>query len=250
MKQALGPQRLDARRIELEMLEAPAYFIAVQCTFSELLLRNANGLDIENAVDDPEVVINAADALFVFEVALVGAVYGLHDLLDDWILRTRRLRRDGDIAFGGVAGRDDVFLGVRPDVADDVIGWEGDFLRRLERHRIHHAPAAQHDIVGLLAPDRQPLRLLFVAGMRHFDLNDSEAVFLSEQIIDGNRLTTVRRAVIEHDDLLPLQLLKAALAACEIIDDAGSLAVRIQQERENVGEYPAIGGIGSAVVDG
>src|SRR5271170_4566622 len=48
------------------------------------------------------------------------------------------------------------------------------------RHWIHHTPSAQDDVVGLRAADREPLRLLLVAGVRHFDLLHGEAVFLSE----------------------------------------------------------------------
>ena len=69
------------------MLEAPADFVAGQRAMAELLLRDADRLDIEDAVDDAEVVINAADALLVVEVALAGAIDGLHDLLQDRILR-------------------------------------------------------------------------------------------------------------------------------------------------------------------
>ena len=152
------------------MLEAPAHFVAGQRAVAELLLRDADRLDVEDAVDDAEIVVDAADALLVLEVALAGAVDRLDDLLQHRIFGARGLGGDGDVALGGVAGRDDVLFGVGPDVADDVVGREAGLLRRLERHRVHHAPAAQDDIVRLGAADRQPLRLLLVAGMRHLDL--------------------------------------------------------------------------------
>ncbi len=56
--------------------------------------------------------------------------------------------------------------------------------------------------------------------------------------------------MIEHDDLLALQLLEAALAAGEIIDDAGRLAVRIEQQRKDVRKHAPVGRIGAAVIDG
>src|SRR5262249_2581170 len=129
VEEILGAERFDPRRIELEMFETPADFIAGERAMTELLLRDADRLDIEDAVDDAEVVIDAADALLVVEVALAGAVDCLHDFLQDRILRSGRLRGDGDIAFGGVAGRDDVLFRIRPDIADDVIGREAGLLR-------------------------------------------------------------------------------------------------------------------------
>ena len=123
-------------------------------------------------------------------------------------------------------------------------------LRRLQRHRVHHAPAAQHDVVGLGAADGQPLRLLLVAGMRHLDLLHGEAVFLRQQFIDRDRLLAVGRAVIEHDDLLALELVEAALLGGDVVHDARGLAVGVEQQREDVGEDAAVGGIGAAVVDG
>src|ERR1700746_532102 len=63
VEKVLGAERLDPRRIELEMLEAPADFVAGQCAVTVFLLRNADGFDIKDAVDDAEIVIDAADAL-------------------------------------------------------------------------------------------------------------------------------------------------------------------------------------------
>ena len=86
------------------------------------------------------------------------------------------------------------------------------FCAVFERHRVHHAPAAQHDVVGLGAADGQPLRLLLVAGMRHLDLLHLEAKLLGQQLVDRDRLLAVGRAVVEDDDLLALELVDAALA--------------------------------------
>ena len=106
MEQVLRAQRLDARRIELEMLEAPAHFIAGQSAMAELLLRDTDGLDIEDPVHDAEVMIDAADALLVLEIAFAGGVNGLDDFLQHRILRARRLGRNRDVTLGGFAGRE------------------------------------------------------------------------------------------------------------------------------------------------
>ena len=56
------------------MLEAPANFVAAQRAVAELLLGDADRFDVEDAVNDTEVVINATDALLVVEVAFAGAI--------------------------------------------------------------------------------------------------------------------------------------------------------------------------------
>ncbi len=124
-----------------------------------------------------------------------------------------------------------------------------DLDRCLQRHWIHHAPAAQHDEVRLGAADRQPLRLLLVAGMRHLDLLDGEAVFLRQELIDRDRLLAIGRAVIEDDDLLTLQLVDAAFLGGDVVHDARRLAVGVEQQREDIREDPSVGGVGAAVVD-
>ena len=73
------------------------------------------------------------------------------------------------------------------------------------------------------------MRLLLIARMRHLDLIDGEAVFLREQLIDRDRLTAIGRAVVEHDDFLALELIETALTAGEIVDNAGGLAVGVEQ---------------------
>ena len=86
-------------------------------------------------------------------------------------------------------------------------------------------------------------------GMRHLDLLHGEAELLGQQVVDRDRLLAVGRAVVEHHDLLALQVVDPALARGQIVDDARGLAVRVEQQREDIGEDAAVGGIGAAVVD-
>ncbi len=56
--------------------------------------------------------------------------------------------------------------------------------------------------------------------------------------------------MIQHDDLLALQLVEAALLGSDVIDDAGAFAVGIEKQREHIGENASVRGIGAAVIDG
>src|SRR5436305_1938057 len=56
--------------------------------------------------------------------------------------------------------------------------------------------------------------------------------------------------VVEDDDLLALELVGPAFAAGDVVDDAGGLAIGIEQQREHIGKYPAIGRIGAPMIDG
>ena len=49
---------------------------------------------------------------------------------------------------------------------------------------------------------------------------------------------------------LPVELVDAALALADVVDDRRDLAVRVQLQREDVGEHAAVGRVGAAVVDG
>ena len=84
-----APSASTSRRIEFEMFEAPAHLVAGQRAMAEFFLRDTDRFDVEDAIDDAEIVIDAADALFVLQVALAGAVDGLDDLLQHRVLRCR-----------------------------------------------------------------------------------------------------------------------------------------------------------------
>src|SRR3982074_25016 len=76
------------------------------------------------------------------------------------------------------AGRTSSYAPDHPPPADDVVARVGDLRRRLERGRVHHAPAPENHPVGLDLADLQPLRLLLVARMRHGDGGELIAVLL------------------------------------------------------------------------
>ncbi len=86
--------------------------------------------------------------------------------------------------------------------------------------------------------------------MRNLDLRQFEAVFLRQKLVDRDRLLAVGRAVIEHHDLLALELVQAAFPGGDVVHDSGSLAVGIEQQREDVREHAPVRGVGAAVVDG
>ena len=120
---------------------------------------------------------------------------------------------------GGSAGRGSVILRVAPDVADDAVGGIAELLGGLESHRVHHAPAAQDHVVGLDSADVEPLRLLLVARVGHFQQGQCEAVFRSQFLQDFIGLLTIGRTVVKRDDLLALELIQATDPLADVIDD-------------------------------
>src|ERR1700761_2872518 len=139
------------------MFETPSHFVTRKRVVAEFLLGYADRFDVENSVNDPKIVIDAADTIFILQVALAGTVNSLDDLLQYWVLRTRGLRRDGDVTLGGVTRGNDIFLRIRPNVPHKVIGGERDLLCCLDCDGIHHTPTAKHHILRLRAADGQPL---------------------------------------------------------------------------------------------
>ncbi|MNQ84869.1 hypothetical protein D3C85_1000100 [compost metagenome] len=160
------------------------------------------------------------------------------------------MRGDRDIAFGGGTGGGGIILGVAPDVADDVIRREADLLRGFQRHRVHHAPAAQNHPVGFFPANVEPLRLLLVAWMGHFQQGQLEPVLVGQGLQHLIGFLAVGRAVIQGDDLLALELVQASGLLADVVDDRRHLGIRVQLQREGIGEHAAVSGIGTAVVDG
>src|SRR5439155_11531218 len=86
MKEVLAAEGFDPRLVKPQILKAPTHFIAAERTMTEALLSGTHRFDIEDAVDDAEIVVDAADALFVFEIALAGVIDRLDDSLQHRIL--------------------------------------------------------------------------------------------------------------------------------------------------------------------
>ncbi|MCY1340703.1 hypothetical protein D9M69_266250 [compost metagenome] len=202
LHQAFGTQRLQTGVIQTQVLEAPAHLLAAQRLLAELLLGDAHGLDIEDAVDHAEVVIDGAEALGIGQVALALVHHLLRNALQHRELGAGRVRSDRDKTLGRCACRSRVFLGVAPDVADDVVGRVTHLLRGLERHGVHHAPAAQDHPVRLDPADVQPLRLLLIARVRHLQQGQLETVLVGQGLQYLVGFLAVGRAVVEGDDLL------------------------------------------------
>ena len=180
LHQADRAECFQACVVELEVFKTPAHLLAGQRLLAELVLGDTHGFDVQNAVDHAEVVIDRAEAFWVGQIALARIDNGFFDALKHRELRARRVRGNGDKTLGGGTGGRGVVFRVAPDVADDAVGRKAHLLRCFQRHRVHHAPTAQNHPVGLLAADVEPLRLLLVAWVRHFDMLDREAVFFGQ----------------------------------------------------------------------
>ncbi|MCY1369958.1 hypothetical protein D9M69_570260 [compost metagenome] len=110
LHQALGTQRLQSRVVQAQVLEAPAHLLAGKRLLAELLLGDTHGLDVEDAVDHAEVVVDGAEAFGIGQVALALVHHLLLDALQYREGGAGRVGGDGDEALGGRAGRGRVLL--------------------------------------------------------------------------------------------------------------------------------------------
>ncbi len=198
---------------------------------------------------DAAVVVDAADPRRVLHLALALAVDVLLDVLDHGEVRPGDVEAGRDVALGRVARGDRVLFRARPPDADDVVAREADLGRRLQRHGVHHAPAPQDHPVGLDLPDLQPLRALLVARVRDGDVRDREAVLLRLRVENRNGLLAVGRVVIDVHDLLALELVHPPFLRPDELDLGRVLRPVVRDQREDVREDPAVGGVGAAVAD-
>ncbi len=152
------------------------------------------------------------------------------------------------VALGGVARRLDVGLGARPPDADEVVHRVADRGRFLDRGRVHHAPAPhQHPVRVQLAADLQPGRLLLEPRMGDRELVELVAVLVGQGLEGRDRLLAVGAVVVDQRDLLALELVHAAFLIADVLDQGGGLAPVGHGQVEDIGEDPAVGGVGPAV---
>src|SRR5574343_1376655 len=243
-------QFLLAFGVDVDVLHAPADLVAVQRFGAVFLLRGADGFHHQDAADHAAVVVDGADEAFVRQVALAGAVHHFFDVLDHRKLLAVQRKAAGNVALGGVAGGDGVFFRATPPVGHDLLTRVAHFLRRLQRRRRHHAPAAQYHEVRALAANVQPLRLLLGARRRHLDVFQLETVLLGHGVQYRDGFLAVGRAVVQVDDLLAAQFVHAAQALADELDLGGGLAPVAGDQREGVLEGAAILRVGAAEAHG
>src|SRR5207245_4545443 len=107
MRKALHADLLEPLLGQVEILEAPAHFLAGERLLAELRHRGTDRLGREHRVDDAPVVERRADRLL-----LRGALPLVVDVLDDVRVHleagARRVERRALIAAGSLAGRNHV----------------------------------------------------------------------------------------------------------------------------------------------
>ena len=233
--------------VDVEVLVAPADLLTGQrLALAVFFLRLADRLDRDDAVHHATVVIHAADPGLVFHVAQALAVDDLLDVLDHRIVGTGDVEAGGSEALGGGSGRDGVLLGAGPPHAEHLGAREAGLRCRLERGRVHHAPAPQNDPVRTDLADLQPLRLLLVTRVGNGDLLDRESLVCRHAVEHRMRLLAVGRIVVEQDDLLALQV---AFLRLDVLDHRRRLRPVGGDQRKHPRKHPAIGGVGPAVAD-
>src|SRR5687768_7087835 len=242
---------LQAFVVDIQVLDAPADLLAGhRLALAEARLRGADGFRGNDAGDDAARVINGPYARGVFQIALALLVHVLEHVLHHREVGAGQVEGRGDIALRRIAGRDDVLLGSGPPYADDLGARKSDLGRRLQRGRVHYAPAAQDDPVGPDLAHLQPLRLLLVSRVRHGDVRDLEAVLLGLRVEHRDGFFSVGRVVVNVHDLLALELVHPAFLLADELDLGGVLRPVGRDQREDVGEYAPVGGVGAAVAHG
>src|SRR5439155_265010 len=248
LHQSGGAELLQALVVDVQVLDAPAYLLAGhRLALAELRLRRADRFRGDDARDHAARVVDRADARGVLHLPLALLVDVLEDILHPRAAGAGQVVPGGDIALRRVGRGDDVLFGARPPDTDDPVAREADLGGGFQRRRVHHAPAAQDHPVGLDLADLQPLRLLLVARVRHRDVRHLEAVFLRLHVKHRNGFLAVGRVVVDVDDLLALQLVHPAFLHADELDLGGVLRPVGRDQREDVREYAAVGGIGAAV---
>jgi hypothetical protein len=111
------------------------------------------------------------------------------------------------------------------------------------------APAPQDHVVRIGLADLQPLRLLLAARRRDGNLDQVKAILLRQRLQHRQGFLAERRVVIQVDDLFSFELVHAAVFIAEIFDHRCGLVPVAGDERENIGEDLAVGGVRAAVAD-
>ncbi len=145
-------------------------------------------------------------------------------------LAGRVLKHQRLVALGLIACRRHVRFGARPPHADHMVARVGDSGGLLDGRGVHHAPAPQQHVVGLVLANGEPLRLLLDAGMRHGDCLEREAIELGAGFERRDGLFAVGAVVIDEADLLALELVHAAELFGDVLDgDVGGRPVAAER---------------------
>ena len=164
----------------------------------------------------------------------------LEDVLHQRVLGAVGVERQRAVALGVGADVLDVRLRAGPPHAEQLLAREAGGDRLLERGRVHHAPAPQQRVVGTIAANLQPGRLLLHAGRGHRQQLQLEAMHLGALLERGDRLLAEGRVVVDQRNLLALELVQAAFLLAQVLDqDVGRGPVAAHQ-REVPLEHAAV----------
>ena len=185
-------------------------------------------------------------------VAGTGGLACLDDMfLDvgkDREIVTHRVEGQRLVAIRRRPRRDHVILRTRPPDTDELVHRIADVGRFLNRHLVHHAPAVHDHVVGPVAPDLQPLRLLLLTGV--IDRNEAqlETMLLGQLLQRPDRLLAIGGVVIDQRDLLAIEV--AAVLAEQVVDRPRGPVPVVGGVVEHMAEDLAIGRRGASVTHG
>src|SRR5262245_16390767 len=249
MREALHAELLEPLVGHVEVLESPADLLTRERLVPELRHRRADGLDGEHGVDDAAVVEHLADRLALAR-ALALVVEDLEDVLMHLEAGAGRVERRPLVALRPVPRGDHVGVARRPPIADEVVHLEPDAGSLLDRDLVHDTPARHEDPIGVEPSHLEPGRLLLLARMVHGEQRQLEAVAPRQLLQRGVGLFAVGAVVMDVGDLLPFELVQAALLLPDVADHRGGLGPVRRGESEHPGKPPAVRLRGHAVTHG
>src|SRR5471032_1924991 len=115
------------------------------------------------------------------------------------------------------AGRQHVFAGAGPDIADDMVDREAKTRGGFHRYGRRDAPGAQEHPVRIRLAYLAPLRRLFIARVGHRNLDIFKAVFLCQQLQRAKGFAPVGRVVIDRGDFLALEFVETAFTLGDVV---------------------------------
>ena len=157
-------------------------------------------------------------------------MHQFQDVLHDFGLLARAIECQRLIALGTLAHVAHVRLCTGPPHAIQFLAREAGGLRFFQGGGVHHAPAPQQHIVRTRLAHLQPGGFLLDAGRGHGQQLQVETVHLGAFLQQRNWLFAERAVVVDQRNFLALELVHAAGALADVLDqDVGGGPVTAHQ---------------------
>ena len=203
--------------VEGQVFHAPAHlFAGHDLAFAEAFLRAAHGFDAQH-LDDHATGVQHRAHFVLGTRALTLVVHVLEDVLDHLGLLSRAIERQCVVTLGTFAHVAHIGFSTGPPHAIHLLAWVTRRLGFLQGGGVHHTPAPQQHVVGAALAHLQPGGLLFDARGSHRQHLQLEAVHLGAFLHQRDGLFAERTVVVHEGDFLALELVHAAQALANVL---------------------------------